>query len=180
MQIRGLSEGAAGGAHQAACALRHAQANGADSPLTLTLQASEEDEALLAGAVPQPTDWLRAWQAVRSSQSWREAASNAGVENFAHQIHDKRSPQPRGLKHMAEIMQEVIRGQKRQWIRQSSSIALSFDDRQSYKLILFRCECSVFVSLRRCSCRDAEGASVARRRRWMHTLSRRDHFVGSR
>ena len=111
-----------------------------DSPLTLTLQASEEDEALLAGAVPQPTDWLRAWQAVRSHQSWREAVSNAGVENFAHQINNRRPPQSRGLKHMAEIMQEVIRDQKRQWIRQSSSIALSFDDRQSYTLIPFRCD----------------------------------------
>ena len=124
-----------------------------DRPLALTLQASEEDDALLAGAVPQPTDWLRAWQAVRSHQSWAEAASNAGVENFAHQISGKRSPQWRGLKHMAEIMQEVIRGQKRQWIRQSSSIALSFDDRQSYKLILFRCDAPL-------SCRNADARAA--------------------
>ena len=103
----------------------------------------------MAGAVPQPTDWLRAWQAVRTHQSWAEAASNASVENFAHQIRDRRSPQSRGLKHMAEIMQEVIRAEKRQWIRQSTSIALSFDDRQSYKLILFRCDAPF-------SCRNAD------------------------
>ena len=109
------------------------------NPVVLTLQTSEEDDILLAGAVPQPTDWLRAWQAARCAQSWAVAATHAAVENFAHQIH-RRPQQSRGLKHMAEIIQEVVRRRKRQWIRECNSIALSFDDRQGYKLILFRCD----------------------------------------
>ena len=110
-----------------------------EAPLVLTLQASEEDDLLLAGAVPQPTDWLRAWHAARSAQSWAVAATQASVENFAHQIH-KRPVQSRGVKHMAEIIQEVVRSRKRQWIRECNSIAVSFDDRKGYKLILFRCD----------------------------------------
>ena len=108
-------------------------------PVTLTLQSCEEDDILLSGAVPQPLDWLRAWQAARCAQSWAVAATHAAVEQFAHQIH-RRPQQSRGLKHMAEIIREVVRRRKRQWIRDCTSIALSFDDRQGYKLMRFRCD----------------------------------------
>jgi hypothetical protein len=124
-----------------------------ESPILLTLQASDEDDLLLAGAVPQPTDWLRAWQAARCAQSWSVAATHAAVENFARQIY-KRPVQSRSLKHMAEIIQEVVRRRKRQWIRECNSIALSFDDRQGYKLILFRCD----APLRREVVAAADGA----------------------
>lgn len=110
-----------------------------ESASSFELQATEEDDALLAGAVPQPADWLRAWQAARCAQSWAVAATHGVVENFAHQIR-QRAVQSRGLKAMAEVLQLVIRRRKRQWIRECTSISLSFDDRQGYKLILFRCD----------------------------------------
>ena len=47
---------------------------------------------------------------------------------------------------MPEIIREVVRRRKRQWIQECSSIALSFDDRQGYKLILFRCDMPVSVA----------------------------------
>ena len=45
-----------------------------DEPVSLTLQATAEDDRLLHGAVPQPADWLRAWKAVRNPRSWSAAA----------------------------------------------------------------------------------------------------------
>ena len=42
-------------------------------PVPLTLQRSIEDDELLAGNVPQPPDWLRAWRATVSPASWRAA-----------------------------------------------------------------------------------------------------------
>ena len=127
-----------------------------DKPLSLEMQASEEDDALLAGAVPQPTDWLRAWQAARCAQSWKAAAAHGVVENFAHQIR-QRAATWRGLKAMAEVLQLVIRNQKRQWIRECNSISLTFDDRQGYKLILFRCDAPL-----RCAAAPAGTTAPAR------------------
>ena len=121
-----------------------------DKPLSLEMQANVEDDALLAGAVPQPTDWLRAWQAARCAQSWAAAATNGVVENFAHQIR-QRAVSSRGLKAMAQVLRHVIRKQKQQWIRECNSISLTFDDRQSYKLMRFRCDAPV-----RCAATPAE------------------------
>ena len=45
-------------------------------PLTALLQANEDDDALLAGAVPQPEDWLRCWRSAVSPVSFRKAAEH--------------------------------------------------------------------------------------------------------
>ena len=127
-----------------------------DKPLYVEMQASEEDDALLSGAVPQPTDWLRAWQAARCAQSWAAAATNGVAENFAHQI-PQRAVSSRGLKAMAQVLRHVIRKQKQQWIRECNSISLTFDDRQGYKLIRFRCDVPV-----RCAATPAETAAPNR------------------
>ena len=110
-----------------------------DEPVTLAMQTSAEDDCLLRGAVPQPPDWLRAWHAARTPQSWKAAAEAGKTEHFIHQIR-QRAVLPRGLQSMVAILREVVRRRKRKWIHDCSSIALSFDDRQGYKLILFRCD----------------------------------------
>ena len=110
-----------------------------DMPLRLPLQNTRTDELLLTGAVPQPADWLRAWHASRTPQSWKVAAASADTEHYIARIRG-RAVQSRGLQAMAEIIREVVRRQKRQWLRVCSSIALSFDDRKGYKLVRFRCD----------------------------------------
>jgi hypothetical protein len=110
-----------------------------DEPVSLHLQADGFDDRLLAGAVPQPPDWLRAWRAARTPVSWRAAAANAETEHFISRLRE-RSVQPRAVQRMLLVMREVVRAEKRQWIKDATSISLSFDDRKSYKLILFKCD----------------------------------------
>lgn len=110
-----------------------------DVPARIALQATESDDRLLAGAVPQPADWLRTWRAVRSPKSWQAAAAEAETEHFIHQIRH-RAVTPRSMQAMVEVMREVVRQQKREWIRACSSIFIAVDDRQSRKLVKFKCD----------------------------------------
>lgn len=110
-----------------------------DAPVRIILQGSIEDDQLLAGAVPQPSDWLRAWRAARSREAWKAAAETARTEDFIVGIRDC-GVQARALQRMAEIIREVVRQQKRTWILESSSIFLGLDDRNGYKLVRFKCD----------------------------------------
>lgn len=110
-----------------------------DAPVDLSGQVTVEDERLLSGAVPQPEDWLRTWRAAKSGSSWAAAAQQQTTENFVSQVRS-RAPERRALQQMGDVIREVIREGKRDWLREASSIALSFDDRQGYKLLLFRCD----------------------------------------
>lgn len=110
-----------------------------DAPVRVVLQASLADDRLLAGAVPQPADWLRAWQAVRHPKSWQAAAGEAKTEHFIHQIR-ARPVQPRAIAAMVEVMREVIRNGKRAHIREATSIFIGVDDRGSRKIVRYRCD----------------------------------------
>lgn len=110
-----------------------------DEPVQFKLQASLSDDRLLSGSVPQVADWLRAWRAARTPQSWQAAAAKEQTEHFIRAVRS----QPIGtrpLEMMALIMREVLREEKRAAIRESTSISLSFDDRAGFKLIRFRCD----------------------------------------
>ena len=104
----------------------------------LALQATLCDDRLLAGSVPQPPDWLRAWRAARTPQSWQAAQDSLRTEHFIRPCRD-RSVQARPLAKMATILREVIRQEKRSLLRRTASISLSLDDRKGYKLVRFRC-----------------------------------------
>ena len=110
-----------------------------DDPILLTTHASSADDRLLAGAVPQPADWLRAWRAAKSAISWQTAAQQHQTEHFIAQLRDK-AVQERALKSMVLVMREVVRSEKRKWIREATSISLSFDDRKGHKLVMFKCD----------------------------------------
>ena len=60
-----------------------------DQPLLLDLQASQVDDELLRGAVPQPADWLRAWRASRTPQSWQAAAAGHETEHYIMNIRER-------------------------------------------------------------------------------------------
>lgn len=116
-----------------------------DAPVRIALQATLEDDRLLAGAVPQPADWLRAWRAVRSPQSWQAAAAEAATAHYIQPLRP-RPVTPRGIQNMVEIMREVVRGEKRRWIRESSSIFIGVDDRQSRKYVRFKCDVAALAA----------------------------------
>ncbi len=110
-----------------------------DEPVSLRLQASLEDDQLLAGSVPQVEDWLRSWRAASTPQSWAAAAQHLQTEHCIRKTRD-RAVGARPLEQMARVMRETIREKKRSAIRQCSSISLGFDDRAGYKLVRFRCD----------------------------------------
>ena len=110
-----------------------------DEPISLSLQAGPSYDRLLAGAVPQPADWLRSWRAARTPVSWRVAAANGQTENFISRVRD-RGVDARAMQKMILVMREVVRARKRQWVREATAISLSFDDRQGYKLVVFKCD----------------------------------------
>ena len=107
--------------------------------VTNWLQRDHMDDALLSGAVPQPPDWLRAWSAARELDSWTAASRMAHTEHFIASIRPK-PVQRRSFQQMVLVMREVVREQKRQWIRDCSSISISFDDWKGVKAVKWKCD----------------------------------------
>ena len=110
-----------------------------DAPLRFAAQATLGDEQLLFGAVPQPADWLRSWRASITPQSWQAAANHLETEHYVHMLR-ARPVQPRALQRMARILAEVVRASFREWVLAATSITLLFDDRDGYKMVMFRCD----------------------------------------
>ena len=109
-----------------------------NEPVRLLLQAKMEDDLLLQGAVPQPCDWLRAWQCVKNPSSWQAAADRAGTEHFIAQIRGRPTDR-RAFKSMVTCMGEVLRRLKRKWMFDATSIFLAFDGKGGRKLLRFKC-----------------------------------------
>ena len=96
-----------------------------DEPVRIALQRTLEDDQLLAGAVPQPADWLRTWRLCQNPASWESAASSAHTEHFIAQIRH-RAVQPRSCQAMVTCMAELFRSRRRQWFRAAPSIFFGF------------------------------------------------------
>ena len=118
------------------------------APVRIRTQSTEDDELLLMGAVPQPCDWLRAWQCCKNPSSWQATADRAGTEHFISQIRS-RPPEPKAFQAMVRCMGEVLRREKRRWMLGATSIFLTFDDKAGRKLLRFKCDTPV--------CSDAKG-----------------------
>ena len=71
--------------------------------------------------------------------SWRAAAANGQTENFISRVRD-RGVDARAMQKMILVMREVVRARKRHWVREATAISLSFDDRQGYNLVVFKCD----------------------------------------
>ena len=72
-----------------------------DEPLKFAAQASLADEKLLAGAVPQPPDWLSSWRAAITPKSWQAAGSELETEHYVYHMLRARGPAPRAGQHGA-------------------------------------------------------------------------------
>ena len=131
-----------------------------DEPVLLKLQASLSDNRFLSGCVPQLEDWVRAWRAARTPQSWQAAAEKEQTEHFIRALRS-RSTGSRPLERMALIMQDVLRDRKRTAISEATSICLSFDDRGGFKLLRFRCDGGPSLHIRASAEGEPPRASVA-------------------
>jgi len=109
-----------------------------DQPVVEFLQQQPGDEGLLAGNVPQPEDWLRAWRACRTPSSFNALAEMLVTEHYIRQVRTVPVAR-RAIKQMLAVMSEVTRSKKREVLRSAWSISLSLDDRKDYRLIRFRC-----------------------------------------
>ncbi|CAE7340466.1 unnamed protein product, partial [Symbiodinium microadriaticum] len=87
------------------------------------------DEKLLAGSVPQLSDWLRAWRTVQSPVSFLKASRQSATESHidcrrGYKRHVDRKP----LKDMLEIILEVTREHKRYRCCRTTSDPYETDD----------------------------------------------------
>ena len=100
---------------------------------------SYSDDRLLAGAVPQPADWLRSWRCTREGDSWASAERHGQTEQWIDQLRASGAKR-RAIRGMALVMREVIRAKKRAAIKASTCSSISFDDRKAHKLVTFNCD----------------------------------------
>ena len=100
------------------------------SCVTLTYDTCN-DAKLLAGAVPQPTDWLHAWSVTCNSLSNRCASRLDFTDQFICSMRiDVQAVERRAFAQMQIVMQESIRRKKRCHLSRANSITLSVDGRQ--------------------------------------------------
>jgi len=125
---------------------------GPDEPVCITLQATQKDDQLMSGAVPQPTDWLRAFRISRDPRSWQAAEHDDETSNFICQIRHL-AVQRRSWKQLCVAMAEVVRDRKREALRFATTISIAFDDKASRKLLMFKCDTPGLPSM---SCLDAD------------------------
>jgi hypothetical protein len=104
-----------------------------------TSTAASSDADLFRGGVPQPADWLRAWRACRTPQSFHAAEACGITENFIQgsRVH---GASRKAFAAMTKIMCLVIRRRKRTVLEKAQHVAISLDDRQSFRLCRFRCD----------------------------------------
>ena len=79
-----------------------------DAPSRIVLQETYEDDRLLAGAVPQPEDWIWAWRAGRTPQSWKQAGRVSQTSNFVQQIRT-RPVEGRATQQQVLIIRDEVR-----------------------------------------------------------------------
>ena len=114
-----------------------------DAPVRLFLQRDHSDDQLLHGAVPQLQDWVRVWRWAREGDSWASAERHSHTENWIDQLRFQYVVKRRAIRNMAIVMREVVRAKKREQVKASTCISLSFDDRKAYKLVKFNCDVPV-------------------------------------
>ena len=108
------------------------------SCVTLTYDTCN-DAKLLAGAVPQPTDWLHAWSVTRNSLSNRCASRLDFTDQFICSMRiDVQAVERRAFAQMQIVMQESIRRKKRCHLSRANSITLSVDDKKPYRLVRYK------------------------------------------
>ena len=111
-----------------------------DAPVRLYLQSCHSDDVLLRGAVPQLQDWVRVWRWTREGDSWASAERHSHTDSWCDQLRFQHVVKRRAIRSMAIVMRDVVRAKKREQVKASTCISLSFDDKKAYKLVKFNCD----------------------------------------
>ena len=106
-----------------------------DEPIRLTRQVRSFDDELLAGAVLQYVDWLRAYRHGLDTASWDSAGHTAETEHYIARIRH-RPVQPRSYQAMVRCMAEDLRGEKREWMRGATATSFGLYDRDGGALLV--------------------------------------------
>ena len=104
------------------------------------LQSCHSDDVLLRGAVPQLQDWVRVWRWTREGDSWASAERHSHTDSWCDQLRFQHVVKRRAIRSMAIVMRDVVRAKKREQVKASTCISLSFDDKEAYKLVKFNCD----------------------------------------
>jgi len=99
-----------------------------------------EDDQIFRGGVPQPSDWVRAWQACRCPVSYHTAQKQGVTENFIHGRRRCADIDRRGFAAMVAVMSMVVRARIRQLLLSAYCITVSLDDRGPFRLLRFKCD----------------------------------------
>ena len=105
--------------------------------MALVLQASSKDDELLQGNVPQPADWVRAWQKISTPTSWVAMSKASATDAFLAQGRAT-GVEYRALQSQALIIREVTREKKRVRMRAASAICYMFNDKDGFCLVRYK------------------------------------------
>ena len=103
----------------------------------LESSVAASDGKLFRGGVPQPDDWLRAWRACRTPQSFRASEAHATTDTF---IRGSRIPgtTAKASASMARVMSLALRARKLVALREAQAVSISLDDRGAFRLVGFK------------------------------------------
>ena len=125
-----------------------------DVPLCKLVAPAPDDDRLLAGAVPQLQDWLKAWRTARSPEALLKSEMRSRTDSFADVKRGKpKEVQRHATRQMIQVMAEVLREAKRDMLRHADHTSVAVDDMAPFRILRFRC----------CSQRPAEttGSTLA-------------------
>jgi len=134
---RGLKQHADSAQHRRA--IRSYFAPAAAASTSVVSPAEEADTALFKGAVPQVADWLRAWRACRSGQSFLASEKSACTESFIQGSRIKGASR-KAMRAMLRVMARALRRRKMRKLDAATKLAIAFDDRGSIRLVTFKCD----------------------------------------
>ena len=80
------------------------------------------------------------WRWSREGDSWASAERHSLTKNWIDQLRNPYVVKRRAIRSMAMVMREVVRAKKRDHVKASTCISLSFDDKKAHKLVKFNCD----------------------------------------
>ena len=103
----------------------------------LESSVAASDDKLFRGGVPQADDWLRAWRACRTPQSFRAAEAHATTDTF---IRGPRIPgtSAKAFASMVRVMSFALRARTLVALREAQAVSISLDDRGAFRLVGFK------------------------------------------
>ena len=144
-EIRHPEQVAVRGIRQHAGTLQHRVATAAffvplDAARTVSVSTYlESSQQIFRGAVPQLADWLRAWRACATPQSFYAAEANGVTDNYI-QGSRVQGASRKAFAAMIRCMALTLRARKARRLRSATCVGLALDDRASYRLIRFKCD----------------------------------------